>query len=89
MSEHHSISENAAGATASDLDIHRSLGRIEGQLQALISSHSATDSKVSKIDERLRFVESRSAVHGASAGFLSAVGVTMIAQYLKHKFGAV
>jgi len=89
MSEQHSISENAAGATAADRDIHRSLGRIEGQLQALIISHRDTAGKVSKIDERLRSVESRSAVHGASAGFLSAVGVTMIAQYLKHKFGAL
>jgi len=84
---HHSLSENSAGATESHPNIHRSLGRIEGQLKALVVQNTEMAQKVGQIDDRLRHVETRSAVHGAGAGFLSAVGVTMIAEYLRTRFG--
>jgi len=85
--EHHSLSDNSAGATESHPNIHRSLGRIEGQLRALAVQNTEMVQKVGKIDDRLRHVEARSAVQGAGAGLLSAVGVTMVAEYLRTRFG--
>jgi len=87
--DHHSLSENSASATPGDTNIERSLGRIEGQLSALVVQNTQLATKVGKIDDRLRNVETRSAVHGAGAGLLSAVGVTMVVEYLRSRIGTL
>jgi len=71
----------------SDVDIARSLGRIEGKIDALQSTSQSNANSIAKLDSRLRAVEKSSAVHGAVGGGMSAIGITLIIEYLKRSFG--
>lgn len=70
-----------------DPDIARALGRIEGKLDGLQSSQQEQNTLIGKMDERLRHVERRSAVHGATAGLFAGTGVTIIVEYLRRSVG--
>lgn len=70
-----------------DPGIARALGRIEGKIDSMESNQKQQTALVGKIDERLRHVERRSAVHGATAGLFTSAGVTLIIEYLRRNLG--
>lgn len=70
-----------------DPDIVRALGRIEGKIDGIQTNQQEHSKKLGGLDERLRHVERRSAVHGATAGMVSATGVTIIVEYLRRSMG--
>lgn len=81
-----------------DVDISRALGQIEGHLDQIEkaqdsmkkdqkASQVALNLRLDSIDQRLRKVEFKSAKLGAGAGFLSAVGVSVIAEWLRRNIG--
>ena len=70
-----------------DPDIARALGRIEGKIDGIQQNQQEHNTKLGKMDERLRHVERRSAVHGATAGLFAGTGVTLIVEYLRRSIG--
>lgn len=59
------------------------LGQIHAMVQSLKDGQEVTNSRLDKMDERLRTVEQRSAAVGALSGGAMAIGVTLIAEQLK------
>lgn len=65
----------------------RSLGRIEGKLDMLISQQTDTNTRLDTMDGRLRNVEMRAATNGAVAGGLVSVGVALLIEKGKRVIG--
>ncbi|SOD42316.1 hypothetical protein [Nitrosovibrio sp. Nv4] len=68
-------------------DQSRSLGRIEGKLDMLIAQHADTNTRLGKMDGRLRDVEMKAATNGAVTGGLVSVGVALVIEVSKHVTG--
>jgi len=68
------------------------LGKIDGKLDGITEHLGRQDTRLTEIDGRLRTVEQRAAVLGATSGGVMAVGTTLIIEGLKAwyatKFGA-
>ncbi len=65
----------------------RSLGRIEGKLDMLITQQADTNVRLDKMDGRLRNVEMKAATNGALAGGLVSVGIALAIEKGKHLLG--
>lgn len=63
------------------------LGEIKGKLDSLHTTVSSMDGKIDVIDGRLRKVENKSALHGAVAGGVVAIGISLAVESLKKKVG--
>lgn len=83
-----SSTSNNDSVRPADVDIARALGRIEGKIDALQGTSRSNADAIAKLDSRLRAVEKSSAVHGAIGGGMSAIGITLIIEYLKRSFGS-
>ena len=69
-------------------DISRQLGRMEEKLQQVSDNQDRMDTTINGMDERLRAVERRSAVTGATAGSIVAGVVAAGQAYLRAKIGS-
>jgi hypothetical protein len=58
------------------------LGEIKGKVDLMLEGQNGTNSRLDGIDNRLRTVENRAAIHGAVGGGIMAVGVSMIMKKL-------
>lgn len=63
------------------------LGEIKGKLDALDARAGDQADVLRGIETRLGKLEVKSATHGALFGALSAIGVTMIVEKIKHMTG--
>lgn len=63
------------------------LGEIKGKLDLMISSQSETNERLDKMDNRLRKVETKSALNGAISGGLVSVGVALMIEKGKSLIG--
>ena len=79
-------------------EVARTLGSMETHLEQIEKGQESMDKKIDsgnvafskrldKIDDRLRKVETKSAKLGAGAGFFSAVGVSLVAEWLRRNIG--
>lgn len=62
----------------------RALGRIEGELKGINTTLADHGTKLTGIDGRLQKVEVKAAQHGAVAGVVSAVGISLVIEGLKR-----
>lgn len=60
------------------------LGQIHAMVQSLKDGQEVTNSRLDKMDERLRTVEQRSAAVGAVSGGAMAIGVALIVEGMKQ-----
>jgi hypothetical protein len=63
------------------------LGEIKGKLDLMISNQSETNERLDKMDNRLRKVETKSAINGAISGGLVSVGVALMIEKGKSLIG--
>lgn len=63
------------------------LGEIKGKLDLVIAGQADTKEQLDNIDGRLRQVEQKAATHGALAGGVVAIGVSLLAEKLKRTIG--
>ncbi|MBL8500678.1 MAG: hypothetical protein JNL77_08885 [Nitrosomonas sp.] len=63
------------------------LGEIKGKMDRLLSEQAETKSMVTGMDNRLRKVETKSAILGAGAGALVSVGVALMIEKGKRTIG--
>ena len=63
------------------------LGQIHGLVKDLKEGQAVTNSRLDKMDDRLRVVEQRSAAVGAVSGGAMAIGVALIVEGLKQWVG--
>jgi hypothetical protein len=63
------------------------LGNIEGKLDMVISGQDEMKDKIGSIDNRLRKVETRSAVLGAGAGAVVSIGIALMIEQGKNTLG--
>lgn len=68
-------------------DLSRQLGRMEQKLEQVSDSQTEMSEKIHGMDERLRAVERRSAVTGATAGSIVAGAVAVGQAFLRAKIG--
>lgn len=68
-------------------EIVRAIGRIEGRLTGIDRKLDGHTEKLDSIDGRLRNVEQRTAIHGAGAGAMAAVGVGILAEAVRRTLG--
>lgn len=74
--------------TCSDgCDTQRTLGRLEGLLQAVREAQEAHGATLSGIDGRLQRVEQKTAVTGAAGGTLAGLAVATAVELLKARLG--
>ena len=59
-------------------EIHRALGRIEGQLQGIGERLDGHGEQLTAIDDRLRSTETAAAREGGKAGVLTGIGVALL-----------
>lgn len=64
-------------------EIHRALGRIEGQLQGIGERLESHGDQLTAIDGRLRNTETAAAHAGGRAGVLTSVGVALMIESLR------
>jgi hypothetical protein len=63
------------------------LGEIKGKLDLMISNQIETNERLDKMDNRLRKVETKSAINGAISGGLVSVGVALMIEKGKSLIG--
>lgn len=63
------------------------LGEIKGKLDLMISNQGETNERLDKMDNRLRKVETKSAINGAISGGLVSIGVALMIEKGKHIIG--
>lgn len=64
-------------------EIHRALGRIEGQLQGIGARLDIHGQQLTDIDARLGTVEQDAAREGGKRGIMAAVGITILVESLR------
>lgn len=72
---------------SNDENTHRLIGEIHGIVQALRDGQVATNTRLDRMDDRLRLVEQRAAAVGAVSGGVMAVGIALITETLKGWIG--
>jgi len=68
-------------------EIQRSLGRIEGKLEAIGKKLELQDDDLKKVGERVGKLEVKSATHGAIAGGIAGVGISLLIAKIKSHLG--
>lgn len=63
------------------------LGEIKGKLDMVITSQKETNVKLGALDNRLRRVETRSALNGAISGGLVSIGIALAIEKGKSIIG--
>lgn len=65
----------------------RALGRIEGQLDGIKTIQSEQGTTIRSIDKRVRKVEIKASINGATAGGLMGIGVSLLVAKVKAMTG--
>ncbi len=65
-------------------DMARVLGRIEGQLDMIVTSQHVQSERLDAMDDRLRKVETQAAKAGALTGGLVAVLTAIVMEWVKR-----
>ena len=68
-------------------EIHRSLGRVEGKLDEGLQDIRSIESKVDRLDGRLRDVEKKTAISSSVISGVIATGISLIAAKLRAVTG--
>lgn len=63
------------------------LGEIKGKMDRLLSEQEETKAMVTRMDNRLRTVETKSAILGAGAGAVVSVGLALLIEKGKRTIG--
>ncbi|TYP84721.1 MULTISPECIES: hypothetical protein [Nitrosomonas] len=63
------------------------LGEIKGKLDLMIERQDESNARLDKLDNRLRKVETKSAINGAISGGLVSVGVALMIEKGKSLIG--
>lgn len=66
-----------------DKDVMLAIGRLEGKMDSVISNQSRHDTSLNTINTRLRKVETKAYLNGATTGSLASIGMSFIIAKLK------
>lgn len=70
-----------------DQKVYLMLGELKAKVESVHESQGRVEEKIGGIDKRLRKVETKSAIHGAAGGVVSAGFVSVGIAFIKEALG--